>query len=110
MRKARCLPFVAICYHGFNAVDVRAEVTQLDLLALASLNRQRVRINPLVCGHIGRVVRVRQNVEHRRLVHRWQERYGRHDLLQDGTNFSLDLGFGLGWCWGTEKGSDNGVA
>ena len=81
--QARQLPFVAIRYHSLDTVDVRAEVAQLDLLALASLDRQRVRIHPLVRGHVGRIVRVRQDIEYRRLVHRWQERYRGHDLLQD---------------------------
>lgn len=79
-------------------MHVRAEAPQLDLLTLTRLDRERIRIDPLVCGHVRRVMRVRQDVEHGRIVDDGQKRHRRHDLFENIPDLSLDLGFGL-WGW-----------
>jgi hypothetical protein len=60
--------FEAIRDHRVNTVHVRAEAAQLDLLTLPRLDRERVRVEPLVRGHVRRLGRVREDVEHRRFL------------------------------------------
>lgn len=87
---------VAIGNHGFYPVYVRAEGTQLDLLALACLDRERICVHPLVSGHVRRVVRVGQYIEDSRIINDREERHRGHDLLQYIPNLGLDLRLWLG--------------
>ena len=88
-------PLVAVRDHSLDPVHVRAEAPQLHLLALARLDRQRVRVHPLVRGHVRGLRCVREDVEHRWLVDDRQERHRRDDLLEDVAYFCLDLRFRL---------------
>lgn len=94
------LSLVSICNHGLDPMHICTKAPKFDLLALRRLDRERVRIHPLVRGNVHRLRRVRQDVEHRRLVDDRQERHRRHYLLQDRPDFCLDLALGLGRCPG----------
>ena len=76
-------------------MNIRAEASQLHLLTLARLDCQRVCINPFISGHLGRLRGVSEDVEDSWLVDDWQEGHTRHDLLEDGSNFRLNLFLGL---------------
>lgn len=76
-------------------MHICAEAPELDLLAFARLNRQWVGVHPLVCGNVGRFRRVRQYIEHSRLLDDGEEGHRGDDLLEDGTDFCLNLGFGF---------------
>ena len=54
-------------------MDIRTEVPQSDLLAFTSLYRQRIGINPLVCGDVGGFVSIGKNVEDGRLINDGEE-------------------------------------
>lgn len=72
-------------------MDIGAEASQLHLLALASFDCQRVCVDPFISGHLGRLGRVSEDVEHSWLVDDWQEGHAGHDLLEDRSNFCLNL-------------------
>lgn len=72
-------------------MHIRAKTPQLYLLTLTRFYRERVGIYPLVCGHVGGLGCVYQDVEHRRLVDDRQKRYGRDDLLENIADFRLDF-------------------
>jgi hypothetical protein len=86
---------VPIGHHRFDAVDVRAEAAELHLLTLARLDGERIGIHPLVCGHVRRLVRIRQYVEDRWFLYDREKGHSGHDLLQYVPNFCLDFGLGL---------------
>jgi hypothetical protein len=96
VKTASRLFVVPVRNHGFDAVDICAETSQFHLLALAGLNCQRVRIDPLVSGDLGRLGGIGEDVKHCWLVDNWQEGHTGHDLLEDGSDFGLDLFLGLG--------------
>ena len=83
--------FVPVRNHRFYPVDVRAETSQLDLLALAGFDRQRVSIHPLVGRHLGRLRGVGEDIEDGWLVDNWQKGHTGHDLLEDGSNLCLNF-------------------
>ena len=72
-------------------MNVGAEASQLHLLALASLDCQRVCVNPFISGNLGRLGRVSEDVKDGWLVDDWQEGHAGHDLLEDRSNFCLNL-------------------
>ena len=94
-RPCPSLAFVTICHHGLDPMHICAEAPELHLLALRRFDRQRVRIHPLVRGHVGRLFRVREDIEHGRLIDHRQERHRRHDLFQDITNLGLNFALRL---------------
>lgn len=96
--------FVSVCNHCLNPVNIRGKAPQLHLLALAGLDCQRIRINPLVSGNLGRLRGIGEDVEDCWLVYNWQEGHTRHDLLENGPNFCLYLF--LGFC--RNRVPDNG--
>lgn len=49
----RRLPFISICNHRLNSVNVGAKASQFNLLALACLYCERISVHPFVCGHVG---------------------------------------------------------
>jgi hypothetical protein len=79
--------FVAIGDHRLNAMDIRAETPHLDLLALARLNSQGVRVNPLPSRYICRLGGICQNVEDCRLVDDGQVCHHRNNLLENRPDF-----------------------
>lgn len=87
--------FVAIGDHGFDAMYVGAEAPELHLLALARLNRQWVRVHPLIRRNVGGLGRVGQNVEYSRFLDDGQKGHRGNDLLENGADFCLNFGFGF---------------
>ena len=49
-------------------MHIRTEIPQLDLLAFAGLNSQRICIHPLIRWDIGRLMSIGEDVENGRLV------------------------------------------
>jgi len=49
-------------------MDIRAEVSQLHLLALTRFYSQRIGIHPFIRRDVGRFMSIHENVEHRWLV------------------------------------------
>lgn len=49
------LSLIPICNHRLDPMYVCGETSQLDLLALASFNCERICINPFVCGDVRRI-------------------------------------------------------
>lgn len=47
------LPLVAVGNHRLDSMHVRAKAPQFDLLALARLDSQGIRVHPFVRGHVG---------------------------------------------------------
>ena len=94
--QASCLFFVTIRNHGLNPVNIGTKASHLHLLALASLNSQRIRVNPFVGRYIRRVRRVRKDIEHSRFVDDGQVGYHRDNLLEDRPYLRLDFGL---WFW-----------
>lgn len=89
--------------HSIDAVDMRREAAQLDLLRLAFRNEPRVRVGPLH-GHLNIAVRVGKNLkgtffvsDSKRtwLLEHGQKRATSGDLLDNRCNLSLDLRIGL---------------
>lgn len=76
-------------------MNVRTEASQFHLLTLACLDRQRVRIHPFISRHLGRLRGVSEDVEDGWFVDNWQKGHTGHDLLEDRSNFGLNLFLGL---------------
>lgn len=72
-------------------MHLSAEAPQFDLLALACLNRQGVRVDPLIRRYVSRLGGVREDIEDRRLVDNGQKGDCRYDLLQNISYFGLNF-------------------
>jgi len=61
-------PLVTIRNHSLNPVNIRTETPQFYLLALTGLYGKRIRIHPLICRDLSRLMGVCEDVEHGWLV------------------------------------------
>ena len=75
------LPFIPIGDHSLYPVHIRTEAAQLDLLTLACLDRQWIRVYPLVGRHISRVMSIGQYVEDSGIVDDREKSHRGDDLF-----------------------------
>ena len=85
------LPFISVCDHRLDPMNVCTEASQLHLLTLARFDRERVRVNPLISGDVGGFLCVGEDVENGGFVNNGEKCHRRDNLFEDVSNFCLDL-------------------